>query len=261
MSHTNTPLKLVVPLLVIALFVVTVSGCGGGREQTVTTLTDTGSAVRPASVERADAFPANGQQYLGDMDDDGQASVGDAIKILRIVVGLDDDDPRADANQNDSTDVGDVILVLRCVVGLDTWPISPARDLTGTWKTPIPVVYYTFNIWGERAMKVTANIKLDLQQSGNTVTGTSTLTPIKQEPIAEMPIPDPGGPLTISGGTVSSTNFTFTVNSWTPSGTGPIERWDFSFTTDLMEGTVSNLDTEFYFGRDSDTNAIHLVRQ
>ena len=31
-------------------------------------------------------------ERLGDMDDDGEASVGDAIRILRIVVGLDEDD-------------------------------------------------------------------------------------------------------------------------------------------------------------------------
>ncbi len=68
-------------------------------------------------------YPADAY-FLGDLDSDGLASVGDAIKILRIVVSLDDDDPCADANQNGSTDVGDAIMVLRCVVGLDTWPIG-----------------------------------------------------------------------------------------------------------------------------------------
>ena len=52
------------------------------------------------------------------------ATVGDAIRILRIVVGLDPDDECADANENGSTDVGDAIKVLRCVVGLDAWPIG-----------------------------------------------------------------------------------------------------------------------------------------
>ena len=61
---------------------------------------------------------------LGDMDGDGNATVGDAIRILRIVVGLDPDDECADANENGSTDVGDAIKVLRCVVGLDAWPIG-----------------------------------------------------------------------------------------------------------------------------------------
>ena len=61
---------------------------------------------------------------LGDMDGDGDASVGDAISILRIVVGLDDDEVCADANENGAADVGDAIMVLRCVVGLAPWPIS-----------------------------------------------------------------------------------------------------------------------------------------
>ncbi len=69
----------------------------------------------------------------GDLDGDGEPSVGDAIMILRIVVGLDDDDACADANLNGSTDVGDAIKVLRCVVGLDDWPLGECRPApTGT---------------------------------------------------------------------------------------------------------------------------------
>ena len=69
-------------------------------------------------------FIGNRAALLGDLDGDGNPTVGDAIKILRIVVGLDPDDPCADANQNGGTDVGDAIKVLRCVVGLDAWPIG-----------------------------------------------------------------------------------------------------------------------------------------
>ncbi len=107
MSHINTAFKLVALLFVSVLSVVIVAGCGGG-----------------SSVRSSEVLPANGQQYLGDLDGDLLASVGDAIKILRIVVGLDDPDPCADANQNGGTDVGDAIMVLRCVVGLDEWPIG-----------------------------------------------------------------------------------------------------------------------------------------
>ncbi len=155
------------------------------------------------------------------------------------------------------------LLVAGCGGGTvgDGGGLTPARDLSGTWTSAIPVVYYTLNIYGERAMRVTANIAMQLQQSGSGVTGVITITPITQEPVGEMPIPDPGGPLTIDDGTVSSTNFTFTIASWTPSGgVRAIERWAFTFTTDLMGGTVTNLDTDSYFGRDSDTNAIHLIR-
>ncbi len=107
-------------VLIIAILGVAIVGCGGGAGLPG----QTGSAVQPASVRPTEVLPANGQQYLGDMDGDGEASVGDAIKILRIVVGLDDADPYADANQSGTTDVGDAIKVLRCVVGLEPWPIG-----------------------------------------------------------------------------------------------------------------------------------------
>jgi glutaminyl-peptide cyclotransferase len=83
-----------------------VAGCGQGTE--------------PHLVAQAQA------QLLGDMDADGEPSVGDAIRILRIVVGLDPADDRADANSNGATDSGDAVKLLRCVVGLDEWPIQPA---------------------------------------------------------------------------------------------------------------------------------------
>jgi len=46
----------------------------------------------------------------------------DALPILTRA--LDDDDACADANKNGATDVGDAIKVLRCVVGLDDWPLG-----------------------------------------------------------------------------------------------------------------------------------------
>ena len=115
--------------ITVVAVVALAAGCGGGssgpRPQGI-------QSVRPAASSAVVA-PAQGQ-YLGDMDGDGQPSVGDAIKILRIVVGLDDDDPCADANENGGTDVGDAIKVLRCVVGLDQWPIGSCatRTISGT---------------------------------------------------------------------------------------------------------------------------------
>ncbi len=60
----------------------------------------------------------------GDLDRDGNPSVGDAIAILRIVVGLDGADSAADADGDGSTSVNDAIAVLRCVVGLAEWPLG-----------------------------------------------------------------------------------------------------------------------------------------
>ncbi|HCU36996.1 MAG TPA: hypothetical protein DGT21_16590 [Armatimonadetes bacterium] len=66
-------------------------------------------------------------QLRGDIDDDGQPSVGDAIGILRIVVGLDGANEAADADADGSTSVNDAIAVLRCVVGLAEWPLGEFR--------------------------------------------------------------------------------------------------------------------------------------
>ena len=102
-------------VLISATVLVQLAGCSGGAAGPQTP----GSSVRSAEV----VSPAQ-SQLLGDMDGDGEPSVGDAIRLLRIVVGLDPEDERADANENGSSDVGDAILVLRCVVGLDSWPIG-----------------------------------------------------------------------------------------------------------------------------------------
>ena len=102
-----------VALLVIALAsVVCLAGCHSGRHD-----------AEPAAVSPL------ATQLRGDMDDDGQPSVNDAIAILRIVVGLDSPDGAADADGDGSTGVNDAIAVLRCVVGLAEWPL-------GEWQLP-----------------------------------------------------------------------------------------------------------------------------
>ena len=102
-------------------------GCGGGGHQPRTMSTVPNTSLHPAEISTA-----NGGCLLGDLDGDGNPTVGDAIKILRIVVGLDDAAPCADANENGSTDVGDAIKVLRCVVGLEDWPIGGDPWVGGT---------------------------------------------------------------------------------------------------------------------------------
>ncbi len=114
------PVRMCAVTLVLLVLALWLGGCGGGGNAPPTM-----SAVPSSSVHGAGVFPANGGGLLGDMDDDGQPSVGDAIKILRIVVDLDEDNkPCADANENGGTDVGDALKVLRCVVALDPWPIG-----------------------------------------------------------------------------------------------------------------------------------------
>ena len=133
------------------LVVILVAGCGGsgsggdgvgGNGVGANNVGDNNvTAVAPADVSSKahvasaalSVITSEAGPLLGDMDGDGEPSVGDAIKILRIVVGLDGESPYADANQNGATDVGDAIMVLRCVVGLDDWPIpSEGARVTGT---------------------------------------------------------------------------------------------------------------------------------
>lgn len=125
-------------LVVLIAVILAWAGCGGGGHRAVTTTDPSTSGVRPTASYPAEVAPADCGGLLGDMDGDGNAGVGDAIKILRIVVGLDPDDPCADANQNGSTDVGDAIKVLRCVVGLDPWPIGGGTGATTVYVVDNP---------------------------------------------------------------------------------------------------------------------------
>ena len=105
-------------LLGSAVVLVALGGCAGrevrpGIQQSVQ---QTRSVASPTVTQPTQV------QLLGDLDKDGNATVGDAIKVLRIVVGLDADESCTDANQNGGTDVGDAIRVVRCVVDLDDWP-------------------------------------------------------------------------------------------------------------------------------------------
>ncbi len=117
-------------VLPIALLIASLLGCSGSGSTRATPHTGASAEISAQAVSPAQSG------LLGDMDGDGEASVGDAIKILRIIVGLDPDDERADANQNGSTDVGDAIKVLRCVVGLDDWPIGDVATVTVNITTP-----------------------------------------------------------------------------------------------------------------------------
>jgi hypothetical protein len=127
--------KAVIVLIVCSLAcTLVVCGCGGGSDGGGAVAVSTGSGGNDAG----DSGVSSAQvcERLGDMDGDGEPTVGDAIRILRIVVGFDVDDVCADANQNGSADVGDAIMVLRCIVGLSPWPISGERVLSAIEMVP-----------------------------------------------------------------------------------------------------------------------------
>ena len=123
-SKDDEMTKCEMALLVMGLVCVALlSGCGGGTQG----VSDSSGSRAEVNTVSAVVSPAQ-SGLLGDMDGDGAPTVGDVIKILRIVVGLDPEDECADANENETIDVGDAIKVLRCVVGLDDWPIGECGE-------------------------------------------------------------------------------------------------------------------------------------
>lgn len=114
-------------LLAAAIIVIGLAGCGGGdvSQFTGVNTTTASPADNPATAGTVDTQGSvtTASVYLGDMDASGTPSSGDAIKIMRIIVGLDTYTSIADVNQNGYADTGDAIKVLRCVLGLDYWPI------------------------------------------------------------------------------------------------------------------------------------------
>jgi hypothetical protein len=131
--------------------------------------------------------------------------------------------------------------------------LTPARDLTGTWKGS-NVVYYEMNIFGERMVKNTANMTLTLTQTGSAISGVLDTTIVKYEKIANSAnlfVP-PVSMNSLISGKVSSTNLTFTARNFSGA---------FTFTSDLMQGTLKNTDTNSYLGVESEINALKLMRQ
>lgn len=55
----------------------------------------------------------------GDADENGLVDMGDATKVMRIILGLDQGAPSADANGDGVADMGDVTRIMRIILGLD----------------------------------------------------------------------------------------------------------------------------------------------
>jgi len=150
-----------------------------------------------------------------------------------------------------------VVLLSGCVV--TNTPIidqpSAARDLTGTWTGS--GVYYQLDLYGNRVLKVTCDVVMTLQQTDSQVNGTLDVYPTIQEPTGTGNfVPEVEGHSTVNGDAVITT-LTLYVGSKV---SGTKEKWEFTFTSDLMSGHVTNLDTTYYSGRDSDPNAFKLMR-
>jgi hypothetical protein len=79
--------------------------------------------------------PARSADLVGDLMGSGQPEVSSAVRILRVVAGIDappsaGDLWKWDCNKSGAVDAGDAAMIMRCVVGLDTWPIPGGPMLT-----------------------------------------------------------------------------------------------------------------------------------
>jgi len=154
MRSVMDPALIVVCAVLIAC--VLLAGCHSGGEAVGGASVMATAAVPVGNVGAADApppppyFPPVGAA-LGDMDGNGSPSVDDAIRIMRMLVGLDPQYIYADVDGNGVITVGDAILLLRAVVGLEAWPFGypePANQVSNlqvqaqapnilvTWEAP-----------------------------------------------------------------------------------------------------------------------------
>ncbi len=111
-------------LIVVACLCFALTGCHSGAERA-------GGAAPSAVSTGGGGVCSEAVGLLGDLDGNGQPGVGDAIGILRMVVGLQAADPIADVDGSGAVGVGDAIALLRCVVGLDGWPVGVASEPIG----------------------------------------------------------------------------------------------------------------------------------
>lgn len=204
-------------VLLLAATMIWLVGCGGGGEQAGSVSGPAGSVAVSDTVQPGGVAPANGQ-LLGDMDGDGEPGVGDAIRILRIVVGLDDDVAHADCNQNGGTDVGDAIRLLRCVVGVDTWPIGGQPSMVGAWRLtgmkedgvsvyPAPGGQLTVQASGAYTSSIQWSDGSAIVQVGTGAVSDSTLSATVEK---TWPTDDAGGPSDIALSFADNNHMTFT---------------------------------------------------
>ncbi len=216
--------------LVLVAAIGLLAGCGGENGRI---------GANSGGVVPSSAGPSQAGRLLGDMDDDGSPSVGDAIAILRIVVGLAPDDRCADTNGNGVTDVGDAINVLRCVVGLDQWPIGHCGGEPGFYSAYVEGASWLYHeTWPDQTV----------HEIVFTVLGTRDIGGVE---CIDIRVDEEGAPLLRVFGTLSESEGGFIYAQTPPNGVigGPLDapsQWlpgdppdDFTTTTELwpLNGT------------------------
>lgn len=110
--------------------------------------------------------------------------------------------------------------------------LTAARNLTGTWRgTGVDYQVDGGNNF-QRFIRVTWDVTLVLNQTGNTVAGNMTAINVKQEVLVGVnnwPVPNEG-PNPLANGVITSSQLFFDAGG---------ARWEFSFTEDLMSGQYS----------------------
>ncbi|RKX78354.1 MAG: hypothetical protein DRP87_06540 [Spirochaetes bacterium] len=160
------------------------------------------------------------------------------------------------------------ILVVIMGCNLFTSLLSPARKITGTWKSTFPITLYyatdeclnvdTITRVGEQKFNITWIIKQSYNLEPNTVDIT-----VYMEEAGDWNYY--GSCELFTGafwdseeyytGVISSTSLTLYDLYGDKAG-------DFTFTTDLMQGTLKDIYYNFYsFGWESDVNAYKLIKQ
>jgi hypothetical protein len=126
--------------------------------------------------------------------------------------------------------------------------LSGARDIGGSWEGTAS--FWSYNIYGEKAVLIEATIQMEIKLNGNQVTGTMEIYPTSQTPIAELAVLEPENHLRIDG-TYELTTLTFMTYK---------TQFEFEFLTDMATGQATNLDTYAYLGLGSEPGAFHLAR-
>ena len=145
-------------------------------------------------------------------------------------------------------------------LGMGGHLLSPARSLTGKWKgSNIKVTKSEDGPGTAVCVYLTLSYEIDFTQKGNDVTGVlnATVTSYTNGTCNFPPVTLINSALI---GTVSGVNLTLRDDlSWFLDGKGPT-RYDFTFTTDNMEGTATEV-VPLKSGLTSATNAIKLYKE
>ena len=146
--------------------------------------------------------------------------------------------------------------------GLVGYLLSPARDLTGTWRGTSN--QYTISEGGPGTAVCwyfTGTFEASLEQDGNNVTGSMTVS-VTSYRNGACSFPPVMGYNSYVSGTVSSTRLSLRDDcSYYADHRGPTQ-FEFVFTTDNMEGTATEVTAPgCQSGLTSTTNAIKLFRQ